>query len=136
MTPLETGAMLLAAGLTFYWLGIFPVIRALLLLVGVIVVGTGGHLLGWAATLIGWISSWAGTATAWAVGVAVPGLLAVILVIVLVHDLHPKNPAGTRTAWVALALGLMIATGTTGIGTLNGIGPSVTSGVTTVTGGP
>ena len=53
--------------------------------------------------------------TAWALGVALPAALFLVLAIFLIHDLHPKNGASRRTAYIALGVGALLVAGVTGI---------------------
>jgi hypothetical protein len=99
--------------LVLHLLGIFAKIRAFLALVGVIGLGGFiGHLL---ALLVTWLTRLTGTVTGWALGVALPSALFVVLVIFLVHDLHPKKGASNRTAYVAMGVGALLVAGVTGI---------------------
>lgn len=129
------GLVLLALGCVAYYLGIFSTLRAVAILIGIILLGvSAGHLLGWVAIIVGWINSLVMTLTSWAFGTSVPGLLAIVLAALLVFDLHPRNRAGKRTFFIAIALGVMIATASTNVDFLNQLGPSVQQGVSQVGG--
>jgi hypothetical protein len=129
------GLVLLALGGLAYYLGVFSTIRAVLVLIGIILLGvSAGHLLGWIAIVVGWINSGIMFLTSWLFGAAVPGLLAIILAGILVFDLAPRNRAGKRTFFIAIALGVMIATASTHVDFLNQLGPSVQHGVSQVGG--
>jgi hypothetical protein len=129
------GLVLLAVGSLMYFLGVFSTIRAVFVLIGIILLGvSAGHLLSWIAIVVGWINTLIMTLTSWAFGAAVPGLLAIILAGILVFDLAPRYRAGKRTFFIAIALGVMIATASTHVDFLNQLGPSVQQGVSQVGG--
>jgi hypothetical protein len=120
----------------FYWLGIFATIRAILAFVGTCLLGTAGFLGGILNTLSHWVADLANSGTAWATGVEVGGTLLVLGAgIVFVHDLMPKHTAGKRTGWAGVALAALLLAGASAIPALNNIPSSVTTAVTTVTGG-
>jgi hypothetical protein len=120
----------------FYWLGIFATTRAVLAFVGTCLIGTAGFLGGVLHTLATWIVGLADSGTAWATGVAVGGTALVIVTgVIFVHDLMPKHTAGRRTGWAGIALAALLIAGVSAIPALNQVPSSVTTGVTTVTGG-
>jgi len=124
----------LLGSLAFAW-GKFATMRSVALFVGVILVGVSGHLLAWLTPVLNLLGSLLSGAFAWAFGVAVPAVLAIILIWILAHSWHPKNKAGRLASIAAVALGVMVAAGITNVGLLNGVSPGVTSTVSTTTGG-
>ena len=135
LTPTEVGAAMLVAGLIMFWLGGGPraaKIRAILLLVGMIIVGALGHLGPLIATATTTLASWTSIFLVWLIGVPLLGAFAAVMAWIVIHDLLPKNSAKRRTSLAALALGAMIATGTTGIAALAGAQGAAQQGVTSV----
>jgi hypothetical protein len=121
LTVPELGALFLLLFGVFHFLGIFATIRAVLVFLGIVVVGTFGFI----GRMLSDVGLWAqhafGSVVNWAIGVPLAAGLFVILAIVLVHDLHPKNAATKRTGWVAIACGLLVAVGVAGIPALAGL---------------
>jgi hypothetical protein len=111
ITAAELAGLFLLLFGVFYWLGIFAKARAVLAFLGAVTLGVSGHFGSLIASVFTWVSNAFGAITAWALGVAVTGGLAVVLIVVLIHDLHPKKPAGKRTGFVALAVGMAVAAG-------------------------
>jgi MFS family permease len=134
MTPTDWAWVALAAAGTFTFLGIFAKIRAVAIFVGLCVVGFAGTAGGWIAHIVADITGLINNGVTLATGraFAVGGLIiAVVLGIILVHDLHWRNSAGKRTTWVAIAFAIMCITGATGIQMLNHLPSSVRQSVTT-----
>lgn len=134
MTTVQIGLALLVGAILAFIAGRLPTARVIALIVGIVVVAAagGGHLFGWATALTGWLNSALGTVTTWAVGVAFPGLLALVLAAITVHDLHPKTGTPSRrTFWAAGLLAVMIAAASTNVSFLNGLGPQIQHGVQT-----
>ena len=128
LTVSELGALLLVLFAVFYWLGILPVVTAVIGFIGAVIVGTSGWLGRVAADVAGWVQHLLGTVTADLLGVSFVGILAVILLVIFIHDLSPKKSTGKRTAWIGVALGLLIAVGATGIPALDGLHSAIVSG--------
>lgn len=133
LTVSEVGVLFLLLFGVFHYLGKFATLRAILVFLGVVVVGSAGFL----GRILGDIGTWAqnafGSVTSWAVGASVTAGLFVVLGIIFVHDLHPKQTAGNRTGWIGLALGVLVVVGVAGIPALahlrtdilNGLGSAV-----------
>ena len=134
MTLIEWGALALVAAGMFYWLGILPKIQVILAFIGTCIVTGGlfGHLLTRGVTLV---SNLLGTLTGKIFGAAVPGLLVIILGILFIHDLLPKNTTGKRTFWVGIALAACLVAGLSSFTALNQVPANVRTGVSTTTGG-
>ena len=134
MTLIEWGVLALVAAGMFYWLGILPKIQVILGFTGTCIVTGGlfGHLLTRAVTLV---SNLLGTLTGKIFGAAVPGLLVIILGILFIHDLLPKNTTGKRTFWVGIALAACLVAGLSSFTALNNVPANVRTGVSTTTGG-
>ena len=135
MTPAEIGGILLVVGGLAFAFGRWPSIRAVMLFIGAILVGTTGHVAHWITVISTWLSGVTSAIFAWGFGVAVPGLFAIILIWYFAHGVHPKNRASRITSVAGLFLGFMIAAGITNIGLLNQVAPGVQNTTTTVTGG-
>ena len=134
MTLIEWGALALVAAGMFYWLGILPKIQVILAFIGTCIVTGGlfGDLLARGVTLV---SNLLGTLTGKIFGTAIPGLLVIILGILFIHDLMPKNGAGKRTFWVGIALAACLVAGLSSFTALNQVPANVRTGVSTTTGG-
>ena len=134
MTLIEWGVLALVAAGMFYWLGILPKIQVILGFIGTCIVTGGlfGHLLTRAVTLV---SNLLGTLTGKIFGAAVPGLLVIILGILFIHDLLPKNTTRKRTFWVGIALAACLVAGLSSFTALNNVPANVRTGVSTTTGG-
>jgi hypothetical protein len=133
LTPTELGALLIALSITAYALGRLPKARAVAIFLGVVLLGLSGHLVSIAAKGITILQSLGGTATAWAFGAAVPGLLVAVGGFILIHDVMPKHSAKRRTFWLALALGVIVAAGASGIPALSNLAPATRTAVTQTT---
>ena len=134
MSTLEWGALALVAAGMFYWLGILPKIQVILAFIGTCIVTGGlfGSLLTRGVTLV---SNLLGTLTGKIFGVAIPGLLVIILGILFIHDLMPRRNAGKRTFWVGIALAACLVAGLSSFTALNQVPANVRTGVSTTTGG-
>ena len=132
MTPAELGVLSLALFAVFYFLGILATVTAFLGLVAVVLVGTQGWLGRTLVTITAWTQGKIGSITADALGAAFTGALTVVLVVIFIHDVHPKHSAGKRTAWIGVALGAVIVAGTTGIPALSGLRGDITHLATSV----
>jgi hypothetical protein len=121
LTVPELGALFLLLFAVFHFLGILATTRAVLVFLGVVVVGTSGFI----GRMLGDIGTWAqhafGSVTNWAIGVPLAAGLAIVVAIVVIHDLHPKNSATKRTGYLAIALGVFVAVGVAGIPALAGL---------------
>jgi hypothetical protein len=130
LTGPEAGAIMLALFAVFYYLQIFAVVTAVIGLVGVVLTGTQGWIGRVITDVAGWATHLTGTVVSNLVGFSAAGLLTIIIGTVYIHDLHPKNPTGKRTAWIGVALGALIVGGLTGIPALAGLHTAITSAVT------
>jgi hypothetical protein len=113
LTATGLAGLALVFWLLFAWLGIFAKTRAFLALVAAI--GLGGFAGRALARVVTWLQGLTGTVTGWALGVALPAALFLALAVILIHDLHPKNGAGKRTAYVAFGAGALLVAGVAGI---------------------
>jgi hypothetical protein len=130
MSILEWGiAALVVAGL-LYWLGVFARTQVVLGFIGTCIV-TGGIF----GTAVTWIAvrldSLTNATVGKVFGVGVPGLLVIVLLIVFVHDLHPKGGGGRsrRTLFVGVILAACLVAGLSNFAALNSIPAGVRSGV-------
>jgi hypothetical protein len=123
------GVVLTVASFAAYFLGTFQNARVWGILFGPILMGASGRIFTWLAGLIGWAGQFGSTITSTLFGVAVPGLLAILLAFYVAHGLHPKQRAGKGHFWAALILGVAIAAGITNVALLNNIHSVVQQGV-------
>lgn len=134
-TPIEWGAILVAASITLYFLGIFATIRSIGIFLGILLLGVNGHVIALAGHVLGFVQNFLGTVMTWVFGAGVPFLLVIVLGIVLIFDWHPKNRAGKRTFWIAAVVAILIVTGATGIAALNNLPAGITHGIQQTTTG-
>jgi hypothetical protein len=111
LTPSELGVLCLVLFGLFYWLGIFAKLRAVLALIGVIGIADGGFLGRLIADTGSALQRAVGAVTAWAFGASLAAAVFIVLVVIFIHDLHPKHGASKRTGWVALLLGAVLVVG-------------------------
>jgi len=126
--------VLIASGLTLYYLKRWPTVRAVMMFFGIVLVGQNGHLVAIGGKLAGIVERLGAAGLVWAVGVPVAGLLTLVLGIVMIHDWLPKNAAKARTFWISILMGLMVAAGTTGIPALASFPQATRTSVTQTTG--
>jgi hypothetical protein len=121
LTVPEVGVLFLLLFAVFHFLHIFTAIRAVLVFLGVVIVGSAGFI----GRILGDIGTWAqhvfGSITGWAIGISLAGGLFIILAIIFAHDLHPKKTAQPRTGWIGLALGVLVVVGVAGIPALGNL---------------
>lgn len=127
LTVPELGVLFLLLFGVFHYLHIFAATRAVLVFLGVVIVGSSGFIGRMLADVGVWAQNTFGSITNWAIGVPLAAGLFVILAVVLVHDLHPKKGATPRTGWVALACGVLVAVGIAGIPALSGLHSAIVS---------
>jgi hypothetical protein len=111
LTVAELGVLLLVLFGLFHYLRILTQTRAILAFFGAVAVGLTGTVGRIAGAIAGWAQHVAGNLGHWAFGVSASFILFVILVVILVHDLHPKKSASARTGWVALTVGILLVAG-------------------------
>lgn len=121
LTASELGVLFLLLFGLFHWLGIFASARAVIAFLGVVILGSAGFAGRMIATVAAWAQHAFGSVTSWLFGGAAVAGLFVILAVIFVHDLHPRNKAGKRTGWIALALGAVVVAGVAGIPALSGL---------------
>jgi hypothetical protein len=133
MTTAQLGLILLTGATMAFVFGVFATVRVFALIIGIVLVaatGTPARIFHWAAGVVGWGSSLTDSLTTWGLGVAFPGLFAIILAGIVIYDLHPKGGrASRRTFWAAAGLAVLVAAGSTNVSFLNNIGPAITHGV-------
>jgi hypothetical protein len=138
LAVIGTGAGCLTLFAVFQWLHIFAKTRAVLAFAGVclLVGGLIGKLLTGAAT---WVADLSNTASTILFGVSGGiTLVALVLVVIFIHDLHPKHQASARTSFIGIALAALLVAGVSGATAFNNIPGAVQQGVTnakTVLGG-
>jgi len=133
ITATELAGLFILLFGVFYWLGIFTKARAVLAFLGAVTLGASGHFGSLIVSVFTWLANAFGAITAWALGVAVTGGLVVVLIVVLAHDLHPRKPAGKRTGFIALAVGMAVAAGVASLpflATVSGLVVQLMDGIT------
>src|ERR1035441_3908084 len=123
------GVALLVAFLVFHYLGIFTTIRAVLAIIGLCLLGAAGFGLNLLVVVTTWLQGLVGDITHWIFGVRFPAALFIILVLILIYDLHPKNKAGKRTAWVGVFVVLLMLGGVAGFPAVHNIPNDIRRGV-------
>ena len=111
LTPSELGVLFLVLFGLFYWLGIFAKLRAVLAFIGGIGIADGGFVGRLLSDLGRSLQRAVGAVTAWAFGASLAAGLFIVLVVIFIHDLHPKKSASKRTGWVAILLGAILVVG-------------------------
>jgi hypothetical protein len=132
LTVSELGALLLIGFVAAHILGIFVNLRAVAAFLGVVLIGSSGFVGRIFTDLGSGAQSLASKVMAWVVGVPVSAALAVIVLVFVAHDLHPKKTAGTRTGLLALVLGMIVVAGIDGIPGLNGLRNDIVSAAQTL----
>jgi hypothetical protein len=130
----EWGAIMLVVGFVLYFLHIFKRLRAWLAFIGTCLV-SGGVFTQIITKAAVWLSGLTSSLVGKIFGVGVPGALFAILVIVFIHDLHPKGGgASKRTFWLGIAVAACLVAGVSAFAQLNGIPGGLRSGVSSVGG--
>ena len=134
LSPAQWGAIFITISVLCLFLGIFKRLRAYLVFLGICL--TGGLIARLLTDVARVLSNLTDSLFGKLFGVAVPGVLVLLVGFVLVHDLHPKGGgASRRTYWLAVLAAACVVAGVSAFGVLNGIPASVHTGVSTVTGG-
>lgn len=131
--PTGLGILLIVASFVLYIVGWLPTIRAVMVFLGILLLGIKGHILAWLGIAMAWLAHAFNTATAWGLGAVVPGLLAVVLIILVIYDWHPKNRASRKTYWLSAALAVLIVAGSSSVPALAHLQTGVRQGVTQTT---
>jgi hypothetical protein len=135
LPPEAWGAVFLVIAVLLHFLRVFTRSRAVLAFLGTCLLGAGlfRELLVRAATEVSRLTD---SLVGKAFGVAVPGLLVVVLGIIFLHDLHPSGGgASRRTMWLGIALGACLIAGVSAFPAVNQIPSDVHTTVATVTSG-
>ena len=123
------GVLMLVLFGVFYWLAIFATIRATLAFVGTILIGSAGFVGNALGAAARWLVTLGGTLTSWAFGTSVLAAVTIVVLVVFIHDLHPRNSAGKRTGWAGVLLAALLIGGVSGIPALNNVPSAVRTGV-------
>lgn len=132
MSTLALGALALIAALIFHYFQIFTRARAVLAFIGTCIVTGGlfGSVLGKAAHMVAGVTN---TATGKVFGVAIPGLIVFVLLLVWVIHLHPKGRGASKsTMFIGIALAACLVAGISSVRALNAAPASVRTGVSGV----
>lgn len=116
------GVLLLAAFGVLHFLRILATTRAVLAFCGTCALfGSAASGVSFVRGIVRWAASLVGSLGGWAFGSALAALGAVFIVLaaILAYDLHPHNPAGKRTGFIAIVVALMAVTGVTGFAAVN-----------------
>lgn len=123
------GVIMLVLFGVFYWLAIFPAIRAILAFVGTILIGFSGFFGGVLGAITRWLVTLGGALTSWAFGTAVLSAVTIVVLVIFIYDLHPRNSARKRTGWAGMILAALLIGGVTGIPALANVPNAVRTGV-------
>lgn len=132
MSTLALGALALIAALIFHYFQIFTKSRAILAFTGTCIVTGGlfGTMLGKAAHMVANVTN---TATGKVFGVAVPGLIVLVLGLIWVIHLHPKGRGASKsTMFIGIALAACLVAGISSVKALNAAPATVRTGVSNV----
>ena len=77
-----------------------------------------------------WAQHLFGSVLNWAIGVPFAGALFIIIAALVLYALHPKNQAGKHTGFLALAAGVLVVAGVSGIPALSGLHSAIVTFVT------
>jgi hypothetical protein len=135
MSPVDWGVILIVAAITLFIVGWLPTVRSIMIFVGILAVGLGGHLTHLLASAMVFISGLFGIILAWAFGVTVTIGFAAVLValgIFIAHQWHPKNKAGRGATFAAAALALLIVGGV-GVAQFSGLTSQIQQGISQTT---
>jgi hypothetical protein len=121
LTVSELGGIFLLLFGVFHFLHIFIKTRSVLVILGIVTVGSAGFVGRMLTDTGSWAQHAFSSVLGWAIGVPVAAGLFIVLVILLVHALFPKNGAPKHTGWIALAVGVLIVAGVAGIPALGGL---------------
>jgi hypothetical protein len=127
ITVPEAGVGLLILFAVFYWLGIVPALTAIFGFLGVVLLGGSGWLGHILTAFAGWVDHLTDSALIHVIGASAVFALFLGLGAVFLHDLHPRHQTRRRTAWLGIALGVLIVAGLTGIPVLSGVQAGITS---------
>lgn len=131
MTVTEWGAVALVVAFALFFLKKAPKVQAILAFIGTCIVTGGlfGSILSRGARAVSHATD---ALMGHAFGVAVPGVLVIVLLIFFWNDLHPKGGATKRTFFVGMALAACLVAGLSSISTLNNVPSDVRSGAANV----
>jgi hypothetical protein len=134
LTWAQWGLLFIAFAFLFLFLRIFQRTRAVLVFLGICL--CGGRIAAILAGLARSVSHLFDALAGKLFGVAVPGIILLLLGAVLIHDLHPKGGgASRRTFWISAFVACCLIAGVSAFQALNGIPGDVRTGVSTATGG-
>lgn len=131
MSVTVLGAVALVVAFMCFLLKIAPKVQAILAFIGTCIIAGGlfGSILHRGAVALSHVTD---SLVGRAFGVAVPGILVIILLILFVHDLHPRKGASRRTFFVSMALAACLVAGLSSFGPLNNVPSDVRSGAANV----
>ena len=133
ITWAQWGLILTAVAVTLLILRTFPAVRAVLIFLGICLMG--GKIAVILAAVARGVSHLFDSLAGKLFGAVVPGLLVVILGIVLATHLHPKGKgAGRSTFWISAFLACLLVAGVSSFTAVNGIPADIRTGVTNVGG--
>jgi hypothetical protein len=121
------GLLLLVCFALFSWLRIVPAVTAVIGFLAVVLLGDAGWLGRILTSVAGWTEKLVGSVTVHVIGAAAAFVLFLALAIVFLHDLHPRHSTGRRTAWIGIALGVLVVSGLTGLPFLDGLRAGIVS---------
>lgn len=133
LTWAQWGLIFTVVSVTFLFLRIFAATRAVLIFVGICLMG--GKLAAILTAVARGVSHVTDALLGKLFGAVVPGLLVLVMGIILVTHLHPKGKGAARsTFWISAFLACLLVAGVSTFAAVNGIPADIKTGVTSVGG--
>lgn len=133
LTWTQWGLIFTTVAFTLLFLRIFPATRAVLIFLGVCLMG--GKIAAILTAVARGVSHLTDALTAKIFGASIGGLLVLILGIILVTHLHPKGKGAAKsTFWIAASLACLLVAGVSTFAAVNGIPADIRTGVTSIGG--
>jgi hypothetical protein len=133
ITWAQWGLILTVVSVTLLWLHVFPATRAVMIFVGICLMG--GKLAAILTAVARGVSHVTDGLLGKLFGASVGGILVVVFGIILVTHLHPKGKgAGRSTFWISAFLACLLIAGVSTFAAVNGIPADIKTGVTSVGG--
>jgi hypothetical protein len=135
MSTLALGVLALILAVIFHYFSIFTKLRAVLGFIGTCIVTGGlfGHVLTWVVLHVAALTN---SLTGKVFGVAIPGLIVIVLLVVFVIHLHPRGRGASKsTMFIGMALAACLVAGISSFTTLNHVPTAVRTGVSSSNGG-
>jgi hypothetical protein len=138
MTQLEIGLIVVALSVTAHALGRFKKAAPVAVFTGILMIGTSGKIISLASHALMWAFGLLGRLGTEILGYSAASIFAVavaVLGFVFIHDILPKHGAKRRAFYIAIVLGVLVATAATPFAALNQLPATVSQGVSSATSG-